>query len=86
MVWLSEFYGIVIQMYHRDHSPPHFHATYGEFEAQIGVDPIRVIEGKLPSRARSLVFEWAAWHRQELIEDWNRARQMDTLIPIEPLG
>jgi hypothetical protein len=57
MLRLSEFYGIVIQMFHRDHSPPHFHATYGEEEALIGIDPIRVIEGKLPSRAQGFVFE-----------------------------
>jgi hypothetical protein len=25
---LSRFYGIVIQMYFGDHSPPHFHALY----------------------------------------------------------
>jgi Domain of unknown function (DUF4160) len=30
---LSEFYGIVIYMYWGDHSPPHFHAIYGEHEA-----------------------------------------------------
>ncbi len=82
---LSEFYGIVIQMFHRDHSPPHFHATYGEEEALIGIDPIRVIEGKLPSRAQSFVFEWAAQHLQELVADWNRARRKESLLPIQPL-
>jgi hypothetical protein len=82
---LSEFYGIVIQMFHRDHSPPHFHATYGEEEALIGIDPIRVIEGKLPSRAQSLVFEWAALHQHELVADWNRARRKESLLPILPL-
>jgi len=29
---LSRFLGIVIAMFYRDHAPPHFHATYGEFE------------------------------------------------------
>jgi hypothetical protein len=72
-------------MYHRDHSPPHFHATYGEHEALIGIDPIRVIEGKLPSRAQSFVFEWAAMHQEELAADWDRARRGDTLLPIRPL-
>jgi hypothetical protein len=82
---LSEFYGIVIQMFHRDHSPPHFHATYGEEEALIGIDPIRVIEGKLPTRAQGFVFEWAALHQQELVADWNRARRKESLLPIRPL-
>jgi hypothetical protein len=25
---LSEFYGIVVEMYFADHPPPHFHARY----------------------------------------------------------
>jgi len=25
---ISEFYGIVIEMYYGDHPPPHFHARY----------------------------------------------------------
>lgn len=30
---ISSFFGVVIYMYFNDHSPPHFHAEYGEFEA-----------------------------------------------------
>jgi DUF1365 family protein len=82
---LSEFYGIVIEMHHRDHSPPHFHATYGEYEALIGIDSIRVIEGNLPTRARRMVFEWAALHQEELAADWVRAVVKDVLLPIQPL-
>jgi uncharacterized protein DUF4160 len=32
---ISAFYGIVITMYDRDHESPHFHAHYGEHQAQI---------------------------------------------------
>jgi len=32
---ISRFFGILIQMYLDDHPPPHFHAIYGEFDAQI---------------------------------------------------
>ena len=32
---ISYFYGIVITIYYRDHDPPHFHAVYGEYQAQI---------------------------------------------------
>ena len=35
MPTISLFYGIVIQMYWRDHGPPHFHALYGEHEALV---------------------------------------------------
>ena len=29
---LSRFLGIIIAMFYKDHSPPHFHAKYGEYE------------------------------------------------------
>ena len=32
MPTISRFLGIVIAMYWDDHSPPHFHAKYGEYE------------------------------------------------------
>ncbi len=35
MPTISQFFGIVIQMFWREHAPPHFHALYGEFEALI---------------------------------------------------
>lgn len=37
---ISEFFGIVIGMFYRDHAPPHFHAAYGQHEATVGIDPI----------------------------------------------
>lgn len=30
MPTISHFFGIVIQMFWREHAPPHFHALYGE--------------------------------------------------------
>jgi len=60
---VSRFYGIIIRMYFDEHNPPHFHAAYGNNEAQIGINPIAVIEGRLPGRALSLVIEWAAQHQ-----------------------
>jgi hypothetical protein len=54
---LSRFFGIVIRMYYDDHPPPHFHAIYGGQEAQVGIDPIVILQGNLPRRAVSMVVE-----------------------------
>lgn len=78
MPTLSVFFGIVIQMYWREHAPPHFHALYGDDEA-------RVMRGSLPRRALALVLEWAAEHRDELMEDWNLCSRLEPPKPIEPL-
>ena len=57
MPTLSTFCGIVIQMFWQEHPPPHLHALYGEFEAQIDVRTLHVIQGSLPRRALALVLE-----------------------------
>ena len=51
---ISEFLGIVIYMYFSEHNPPHFHAIYGQFEAEILVENRNVLKGKLPLRALSM--------------------------------
>jgi len=61
---LSRFYGIVIQMYFRDHPPPHFHVVYGSSKAIVDIETLALIDGQLPPRARGLVTEWATIHQR----------------------
>jgi hypothetical protein len=85
---ISAFYGIVIWMYHDEihhRGRPHFHARYGEDEASIEIESLAVLAGELPTRARRLLTEWAKAHREELRENWERARRHERLHPIEPL-
>ncbi len=82
---ISAFYGIVIAMYYRDHHPPHFHAIYGEYEAQIVIETLEPLAGRLPPRAFRLVYEWAEMHREELEANWARAEAHLPLDTIEPL-
>jgi Domain of unknown function (DUF4160) len=82
---LSRFFGIIIRMFYSDHDPAHFHAIYGEHEALIEIETLLVFRGSLPRRALALVLEWAALHRHELRDDWQRARNGETLNEIEPL-
>ncbi|MFI5135836.1 MAG: DUF4160 domain-containing protein [Chitinophagales bacterium] len=78
--------GIVIYMYYRDHSPPHFHAEYNQFVAQINIQSFEVIEGKLPPRILGLVAEWASIHQQELLENWQLRKEGKKLKSIAPLA
>ncbi|HEY6562982.1 MAG TPA: DUF4160 domain-containing protein [Pirellulaceae bacterium] len=83
---ISRFYGIVIQMYYGDHSPPHFHARYAGQSAKIDIDTLAIIEGKLPGRALGLVIEWAALHQQELRDAFQNAANLEPPGKIEPLA
>jgi len=57
-------------MYYRDHSPPHFHAIYGDDEAIIDIASGAVLDGKLSRRALALVSDWVVAHPQELQDNW----------------
>lgn len=73
-------------MYYNDHSPAHFHAEYGEYEALIEIDTLSILQGELPRRAIALVAEWGTLHREELRADWARARAgvpLETIPPLE---
>jgi len=82
---ISRFYGIVIRMFYDEHNPPHFHAQYGEFNAVIKINDYALSEGYLPPKALGLVTEWANIHREELLKNWELARESNELIMIEPL-
>lgn len=82
---ISAFFGIIIAMYFNDHAPPHFHAVYQGQEAQISIESLEILRGSLPRRALALVLEWAVLHRNELRQNWEKARLGVPLDPVEPL-
>ncbi|MBC7784910.1 MAG: DUF4160 domain-containing protein [Burkholderiales bacterium] len=85
---LSRFYGIIIRMYMEvggPHHLPHFHAYYQDAVAVIGLDPIEIIAGSLPTRQRRLVEAWAELHQAELIADWQLLQSGHSPLPIDPL-
>ena len=82
---VSEFFGISVYVYYREHMPPHFHAIYGEAEAVVAIADLSVLSGRLNPRALGLVIEWATVHQGELREVWAQAVSHEPLSKIEPL-
>jgi hypothetical protein len=81
---IARFLGIVIGMFFSEHGVPHFHAVYGEFKITVEIESGQV-RGEFPPRAQRLVLEWAALHKPELLDNWDRARQRKPLNPVAPL-
>ena len=81
---ISRFLGIVIAMYYRDHTPPHFHAIYGEYEVTVEIAS-GTVSGSMPKRALAHVQEWRTLHQAELQDTWTLARASGPLPRIEPL-
>ena len=85
MPTISSFHGMLIQMFYRDHLPPHFHVKYGEFKAVIDIQKLAPLEGGLPRRALSLVLNWAKLHQSELRTNWQLCQALQSPNPIAPL-
>ncbi len=73
---ISVFFGIVIRMYHDDHPPPHFHASYQGFDAFVAIASGEVLAGKLPKKAARIVRQWALDHHDELMANWDRGEAL----------
>jgi hypothetical protein len=82
---ISRFLGIVITMYFNDHNPPHFHVRYENFRALVGIDPLELREGELPTRVLALVIEWAEMHQAELRGNWTTLAEKGIFNKIDPL-
>ncbi|WP_244561081.1 DUF4160 domain-containing protein [Azospirillum oryzae] len=68
---LANFGNLRVVIQGRDHNPPHFHVKGPDINALVGIDPVTVIRGKLPSVLWPEIRDWAIAHRSELIAAWN---------------
>ncbi len=85
MPTISQFFGIMIRMFYRDHNPPHFHAVYAEYRASFEIKTGKVIEGEMPKTATKLINQWRELHIDELLRNWEKAREEQVPDKIEPL-
>ncbi len=68
--------GVKIELYYRDHNPPHFHARIAEYDAAIIIQTGEIMEGSLPPSKTKIVVEWATNNRDILQELWDTLRRM----------
>lgn len=50
---------IKIDVYSREHLPPHFHAIYSEHEILIEIKNLKTYAGYLPTRQHKIIIDWA---------------------------
>lgn len=85
---ISRFFGIIITMYSEitgQHSRPHFHARYQDYNVVIAIDEVEVLAGELPKKQNRLVMAWAELHQEDLLKDWGLLQKGKTPFKIEPL-
>jgi hypothetical protein len=56
---LHIIHSIKIDVYSREHLPPHFHAIYAEHEILIEIRTLATYAGSLPLKQHKMVLDWA---------------------------
>jgi len=63
----------------------HFHAYYQDLKATININTCEIIEGNLPPKQNKLVIAWAELHKDDLLANWDIARNGEVPFKIDPL-
>lgn len=63
---------IKIDVYSREHPPPHFHVIYAEYEELIEIKKLSTYAGGLPKAQRNKVIEWAKTNQEFLMQNFQR--------------
>ncbi|MBI4356752.1 MAG: DUF4160 domain-containing protein [Gammaproteobacteria bacterium] len=85
---ISMFYGVVIRMFHFDdkkHHAPHIHVVYQNYGVVIAIPSGKVLDGKIPKGKMKLVQAWIELHQDELMADWELAKNGEEVFKIKPL-
>lgn len=54
-----------------NHSSPHVHAKYGEYEISIAIETGEVLVGNLPAKNQKKAIEWVKNNKGKLLTEWN---------------
>jgi hypothetical protein len=81
---VSRFLGIVIRQYPGEHPPPHLHARYGGFQAQIAIESLEMMAEYLPTPQLRMVQGWGALRQTDLLANWDRLAAGESAQPTAP--
>jgi hypothetical protein len=72
-------------MHWDEHNPPHFHVQYAGHNATVLIQEGIIDRGYLPNRQLKLVLAWCEIHKDELMQNWELAKDGQPLNEIQPL-
>lgn len=84
---ISQFYGLIIQMFFDEntrHHQKHLHVRYNEYKVIYNFEG-EILDGKLSRKQQKLMEAWISIHKEKLESLWNLMREQDEYFKIEPL-
>ena len=88
---ISHFYGLLIWLYWDEdkgpHHAPHIHAEYSGMEAVVSIPDGELLESDegFPAKKLRMVQTWIDIHSEELMADWNLAKNHGEVFKIRGL-
>ena len=80
---VTQLQGLVLEIYPREHPPPHFHVRGGDVDASFSILDCSLLQGQITRGDLELIQLWHAHSRGRLIEVWNATRPSD--CPVGPI-
>jgi hypothetical protein len=88
MPTISMFYGIIISLFfeiREKHHSPRIHVRYQDSRASVSIEDGAMLAGELPPRQLRMVQVWVDLHKEELLADWEIAKEGGEPFRIDPL-
>jgi hypothetical protein len=63
-----------IEVYPKEHAPPHFHVRSANIDASFRIDDCSILDGKISPRNYAKIRHWHQQAKPILIERWNSMR------------
>lgn len=80
---VAQVRGLRIEVFSREHAPPHFHVSSSDIDALFSVEDCSFIRGTIDGRSRKLVEWWYERSREAIVAAWNSTRPSD--CPVGPV-
>lgn len=61
----------IVHSNEQNHTIPHIHAKYGEYEISVAIMTGEILAGNLPKKNRKIAVDWVLNHQNRLLSDWN---------------
>ncbi|HEY9175048.1 MAG TPA: DUF4160 domain-containing protein [Verrucomicrobiae bacterium] len=83
---IARFFGIVMRLVIDRTFGMHVHAFYGDCELVVALNPLRVIQGDVPSWVQERVLGWLDLHERELLHARRVNLNLETPISRQAAG
>lgn len=72
--------GLRIEVYPKEHPPPHFHLKSSEVDASFAIEDCRLLKGSTSEQVIQKVRYWHSYSKPKLIEVWNSTRPTNCTV------